>query len=149
MLLEGCGKVPQATPSGGTPTSSSFVHLARVLLLGPMPCTHLDTQPVALPETGHSSGGEERALGRQQPVRTAFCRFPASVCKLSWQPLEHRMAGCVPAVQMLAGHSSCSTFIPAGHGHIFPLARIRPRASLSLGSFEPVHPPRRDAQALG
>lgn len=79
VLVEGCGKVFQATPSGGTPTSSSFGHPARVLLHGPMSCTHLDTQCAAVPETGNSSGREGTGLGRQDPCVNSFLPFPC-VC---------------------------------------------------------------------
>ena len=78
MLVEGGGKVPQATPSGGTPTSSSFGHPARALLHEPMSCPHLDTQCVVLPKTGDSSS-REKGLGRQEPCDNSFLPFPC-VC---------------------------------------------------------------------
>jgi len=41
---------------------------------------------------------------------------------------------------MLSGCSFSSTSIPAGRGHIFPLARTWSLTCLFLGNFEPAQP---------
>lgn len=117
MLVDGCGKVPQATPSGGTPTSSSLDHPARAFLHGPMSCTHLDTQCVALPETWDSSGREKTGLGRQEPCDNSFLPFPCIYLQIFLAAVEgqngsHQPHGLCPcslnALQdaLLPPHSS-------------------------------------------
>lgn len=135
MFVEGCGEVPQKLPSGGTPTSSSFDHPARALLHRPMSCSYLDT----LPGTVASAAAKETGLGRQEPCDNSA--FPASLCRFSWQPLEHRIAGIYPMCSLnVCRCLSSSTLTPAGYGHIFPLARIRLCACPCLGILDSAHP---------
>lgn len=138
MHVKGCGEVPQERPSGGTPTSSSFDHPARALLHRHLSCTYLDT----LPETVASTAAEETGLGRQEPCdNRAFCiSLQIFLAAIGGQNGSHP-----PHVLCLCSLNFCrclssSTLPPAGHGHIFPLARIRPCACLSPGILDSVHP---------